>query len=467
MRVLSDHIAIVGMAGLFPGAPDLSAFWANILGKRCCISDHPAPEAQRVLDPESTEFNRLYTIRGGYLGDAATFDPLEHGVMPGSVEGGDPNHFLALRVAAGALDDAGLSEVDFPRERTDLILGHGTYVNPGNANWIQHGLTLDQTLDLVAQLAPQLTLEELDGYRTTLKAELPPLGPENIPTLIPNIITGRIANRLDLMGTNYIVDAACASSLIAVDHAVNHLLLNRCDVALAGGVLACMPLQGLMVFNQLQALSRKPALRPFDREADGTMLAEGVGVVVLKRLKDAERDGHRIYAVIRGVGVSSDGRSKGLMAPRKEGETLAIQRAYEAAVVEPQSVGLIEAHGTGIPLGDAAEIHALTDVFGRRNGKRPTCAVGSVKSGIGHCIAAAGVAGLIKAALALHTKILPPTVNCDEPHPDLELGGTPFYMNTETRPWIHGAAKTPRRAGVSAMGFGGINAHCVLEEWAP
>jgi acyl transferase domain-containing protein len=194
------------------------------------------------------------------------------------------------------------------------------------------------------------------------------------------------------------------------------------------------------------------------------MLGEGVGVLLLRRTKDAEREGNRIYAVLRGVGTASDGRAKGLLAPRLEGQELAIRRAYEAAGIDPQTVDLVEAHGTGIPLGDVTEIAALARVFGPRPGARPTCGVGTIKSMIGHCRSAAGIAGIIKTTLALYHKVLPPTLQCEEPNPDLHLSDTPFYINTETRPWIRPHGGTPRRAGVSAMGFGGINAHCVLEE---
>ncbi|HMP77420.1 MAG TPA: polyketide synthase [Kiritimatiellia bacterium] len=463
MKALQDDVAIIGMAGLFPGAPDVSAFWENILAARCCISEHPAPEAKRVLDPAPKEFSRVYTIRGGFLGPLATFDPLAYGVMPDSVTGGDPDHFLALRVAAEALADSGLKDEEIPRERTDVIVGHGTYINPGNVNWVQHGVVLDQTMDLLRQWSPGLPEAEYARLREALRAGLPPLAPQTLPSLIPNILAGRIANRLDLMGANYIIDAACASSLLAVDQSIKNLLLDRADLALVGGVQACVPLPALMVFTQLKALTRGEAPRPFSADADGTLLGEGVGFVVLKRLRDAQRDGNRIYAVIRGTGVASDGRAQGLLAPRLDGETLAIRRAYEAAQVEPRSVELIEAHGTGIALGDATEIRALRAIFGGRNGSGATCAVGSVKSMIGHCIPAAGMASLIKSTLALHHRILPPTLGCETPHPDLGLADTPFYLNTETRPWIHSGA-TPRRAGVSSMGFGGINTHCVLEE---
>jgi len=221
-----------------------------------------------------------------------------------------------------------------------------------------------------------------------------------------------------------------------------------------------------MLFCAIGAMSRQPELRPFDAAADGTMLGEGVGMMLLRRTKDAERDGSRIYAVVRGVGTSSDGRAKALLAPRLEGQALAIRRAYEAAEVDPRTVELVEAHGTGIPLGDVTEIGALSAVFGPREGPRATCGVGTIKSMIGHCRSAAGIAGMIKATLSVYHAILPPTLNCPTPNPDLNLGKTPFYINTETRPWARPRGGRPRRAGVSAMGFGGINAHCVLEQYA-
>jgi acyl transferase domain-containing protein len=284
-------------------------------------------------------------------------------------------------------------------------------------------------------------------------------------TIIPNLVAGRIANRFNLMGPNYIVDAACASSLVAIDHAVKDLLLDRCDMVLAGGAQGSLLVLELMLFCALDAMSRCPAPRPFDKDADGTVLGEGLGTLVLKRKRDAERDGDRIYCLIKGVGLASDGRARAIMAPRREGEALALRRAYENAGADPMSVELIEAHGTGIPVGDVTEIQALASVFGPRRGGVPSCAVGSVKSMIGHCRPAAGVAGIIKAALSLYHRVLPPTLNCDVPNPNLELETTPFYINTDTRPWIHPDAGPPRRAGVSAMGFGGINSHCVLEEY--
>lgn len=464
MKLLQDDIAIVGMGCLFAGACDLQTFWENIISGKSGIGDHPDPQAKFVLDPGSDDFERVYSTRGGFLGDQASFDPLRHGVMPNSVEGADPDHFLALRVAEEALADASLDTTPFASERTEVIIGHGTYVNPGIVNWIQHGVVLDQTIDLIRQLYPEMSEDEERELKSRLRASLPPITAQVVPALVPNIIAGRIANRFNLMGRNYVVDAACASSLIAVENASQDLLLGHCDLAIVGGVQGCVPVADLMLFARIGALSRHPELRPFDRDADGTMLGEGVGMVVLKRKKDAERQGDRIYALIKGIGVSSDGRGAGLLAPRVEGQTLALSRAYKQTGISPDTVGLIEAHGTGIPLGDQTEVISLTKVFGFRQGKWPRCALGSVKSMVGHCVPAAGIAGLIKATLALYHKVLPPTLNCDTPHAALELESTPFYIISDTRPWVHGRSASPRRAGVSAMGFGGINTHCILEE---
>jgi acyl transferase domain-containing protein/phosphopantetheinyl transferase len=462
---VSEPIAIVGMSCLFPGAPDVDSFWANILGKVDAVSD-PPPEAwdpDVYYDPSFEDTDKTYCRRGGYLGSLATFDPLEHGIPPVSV-GGEPDQWLALRVAKDALADTGWEEVpERVRARTGIVLGKGTYLNGGNAIAVQRGLVVGQTLEILRRLHPEYTDAHIGRLRDEMKQALPPLGPERVPGLIPNIVVGRIANRLDLMGPTYTVDAACASSLVAVDLAMRDLRDGTCDLALAGGSQVWMPVPTLSLFCQLGALSRTEQIRPFDAGADGTLLGEGIGMVVLKRLSDARRDGDRVYAAIRGVGVASDGRGVGVMAPRVEGETLALRRAYDAAGVSPRSVGLIEAHGTATPVGDVVEVEALTAVFGARDGALARCALGTVKSMISHTIPASGIAGIIKLALSLHHRVLPPTLHCDEPNPKLGLDRTPFYINTETRPWIHGGAE-PRRAGINAFGFGGINAHAVLEE---
>ncbi len=464
----SVDVAIVGMACLFPGAPDLETYWRNIVSLVDSITDPPPgmPELDRFYEPGSTDTDRIYCRRGGFLGALAEFDPLAHGVMPAAAQGGEPDQWLALKVAREAMADAGLGDDFAERGRTAVILGKGNYPNRGNLGGVQHGPVIDQTLAVLRALHPEYSPDDLRRIKDELQRQLPPFDADAVPGLIPNITAGRIANRLDLMGPSFTVDAACASSLIAVDMAARDLRSGRCDLALVGGVHVATPLLMLLSFCRLGALSRRQAIRPFDRAADGTLLGEGVGMVVLKRREDAVRDGHRIYAVIKAVGTSSDGRALSVTAPRLEGEVLALRRAYDQAGFGPETIGLIEAHGTGTPVGDATEIEALREVFGARGDRPRRCAIGSVKSMIGHLMPAAGIAGLIKAALALHHRVLPPTLHVDDPSPALRLDETPFYPNSRARPWIHSDPQTPRRAGVNSFGFGGINAHAILEEHA-
>ena len=464
-RIIREDIAIVGMSCLFAGSPDLDTYWKNIVSKADCISDPPADEWDPAMfyDPASKSNDRIYCKRGGYIGDLANFRPFDFGVMPITVEGGEPDQWLALRVAHEALADAGYPESPAEHERTEVILGKGTYVNRGNLTVGYHGMTIDYVLQVLRNLHPEYSDQELREIKQELKSGLPPFSADTAPALIGNIIAGRIANRLDLMGSSFTVDAACASALLAIEIGVRDLISRKCDLVLAGGANANAPLPTLSLFCQLGALSRQEQIRPFDKNADGTILGEGLGMIVLKRRADAERDGNRIYAFIKGVGIASDGRALHVMAPRVEGEELALRRAYEMAGFSPSTVGLIEAHGTATPVGDVVEVQALSRVFGERQGTLPSCALGSVKSMIGHTMPAAGIAGVIKTALALYHRVLPPSIHCEEPNPALNLHQTPFYVNTETRPWIHGAG-TPRRAGVNSFGFGGINGHVVLEE---
>ncbi|MFA6262792.1 MAG: type I polyketide synthase, partial [Bacteroidia bacterium] len=361
-----------------------------------------------------------------------------------------------------ALADAGYLGPEVDHNDTGVILGHSTYLHRGQVTVIQTDIVLDQTMELVKAAMPHLGETELAQMRAVLAKKIPPMNSDTAPGLVPNVMTGRIANRLNLKGPNYLVDAACSSSLLAVGAAIDELRAGRSRMMLAGGVNASLPADVTTIFTQLGALSARGKVRPFEAGSDGTLLGEGLGVVVLKRLGDALADGDRVYAVLRGVGQSSDGRGTGLLAPSQEGETLAIRRTYAAAGIDPATIGLVEAHGTGIPLGDKTEIASLKAAFGERNTPIGIKALGSVKSMISHCIPAAGVASLIKMSLALHHKVLPPTL-CNEVNPELGIDKTPFYVNTQTAPWIAQLGK-PRRAAVNAFGFGGTNSHAIVEQ---
>lgn len=460
-----DDVAIVGMSCVFPGADTPGQFWRNIVGKVDCVTDPPPDwQPEYYLDQTGKNPNPVYTGRGGYLGDLCRFNAAKYGIMPNSVEGAEPDHFIALRCAYEALADAGYPEIPINPDKTGVILGRGVYLNRGMAAWMLHGWLLDQTVDLLRQLEPHRSEQEFQTIRAELKKNIPPVTAETVPGLTHSILAGRIANRLDLKGPAYTVDAACASTLLAFMHGMNELHAGHCDAVIVGGVQVSTPGMVDMAFCFLDALSRSGKISPFSAQANGTLLGQGCGVLVLKRRRDAERDGNRIYALCKSIGMASDGKGTGLLAPRQGGQELSVRRAYEQAGLSPQTVELIEAHGTGIPLGDGTEIKSLTACFGPRQGELPTVAMGSVKSMISHLIPASGSASLIKTALALYHRQLPPTLHAEHPNPALGLDKTPFFLNTEPRPWIHGRTDAPRRAAVDAFGFGGINAHAVLEE---
>ncbi len=454
MSDTAGHTAIVGMAAVFPGAPDLDCYWRNIEAGVNAIADVPPAR----IDPAYFEGPDGFAVRrGGFIDDHALFDPTAFGIMPVAAAGAEPDQLLALQVAARALADAGLDGGVPAPERTGVILGRGGYLTPGMARLDQHVRTAEQLVTSLRQLVPGLDAGTLARVKDEFRRELGAVRPDSAIGLVPNLAASRIANRLDFAGPAYTVNAACASALVAVDQARAELLRGRCDLMIAGGVHLCHDVTFWSVFSQLGALSRGGRIRPFDRGADGLLIGEGVGLVVLERLDDALARGHRVYAVLRGSGIASDGRGASVMSPRVAGQVLALERAWSDAGIDPAEVGLIEAHGTATPAGDAAELKTLRQIFGEQVGGEPRAVLGSVKSMIGHTMPAAGAAGLIKAALAIHHRTLPPTLHCDDPNP--LLAATRFRTLAAAEPWDDGA----RRAGVNAFGFGGIDAHLVLE----
>ncbi|MBN2492203.1 MAG: acyltransferase domain-containing protein, partial [Planctomycetes bacterium] len=449
---------------MFPRARDLDTYWANIKNGVDAIEDVPpthwSVEDFHATDPKAPD--RTYGTRGGFL-EPVTFDPLEFGLTPRALESTDSTQLLGLLVAREALRDAGYGpgERAFDPDRVSVILG------------------VTGTLELVIPLGARLghpiwrrALREAgvdpavaqDVVRRISEAYVP-WQEDSFPGLLGNVAAGRIANRLDLRGTNCVVDAACASSLSAIHMGALELGAGRADLVVTGGLDTFNDVFMYMCFSKTPALSPRSDARPFDAEADGTILGEGLGVLVLRRREDAERDGDRIYAVIRGIGSSSDGRGGAIYEPTVAGQVRALRHAYRSAAIPPATVELLEAHGTGTKVGDAVEVRALAEVYGAAEREGAWCALGSVKSQIGHTKAAAGAAGLIKAALALHYKVLPPTIKVSRPAPGLAPGESPFYVNAAKRPWLPPEGH-PRRAAVSAFGFGGSNFHVVLEEHA-
>ncbi|MEJ5360227.1 MAG: beta-ketoacyl synthase N-terminal-like domain-containing protein, partial [Desulfobacterales bacterium] len=452
--------AIVGMGCFFPQSPGLKAYLRLLVNGRDAVGEVPPTHWSRedYFDPDPRARDRVYCARGGFL-TPVDFDPTAFGIPPALLEATDTSQLLALLAARAALADMGLP---YNPARTSVILGvTGTQelVIPlssrlGFPRW-RRALAAAGIPD---QTAAEVIRRISDSYVEWQE--------NSFPGLLGNVVAGRISNRLNLGGTNCVVDAACASSLAAVHMALLELDSGRCDLAITGGVDTLNDIFMHMCFAKTQVLSPTGDARPFSRQADGTVLGEGVGIVVLKRLEDAERDGNQIYAVLRGLGSSSDGRSQSIYAPRREGQVEALRAAYAEAGVEPATVGLIEAHGTGTRVGDRVEFEALCEVFKGAGAASGRCALGSVKSMIGHTKAAAGVAGLIKTALALHHRVLFPTLKAEDPDPALNVASSPFHLCGRARPWFS-RTDAPRRAGVSAFGFGGSNFHAVLEEHGP
>ncbi|HET6574678.1 MAG TPA: SDR family NAD(P)-dependent oxidoreductase [Fimbriiglobus sp.] len=525
-RDTATPLAIVGIGCLFPKADGLGGYWANVKHGVDCITAVPPThwDPEQYFDPDPKAPDRTYARRGGFL-SPVDFNPLEFGIAPRDIEATDTSQLLGLVAAKQALMDAGVVFADQKSEvrsqksevRSQKPEVRSQKSESDNASPLTSDLRL-LTSDFrppTSDLRPPTSVVDRDrvsvilGVTGTLELVIPlgarlghpkwrqamkdagipddaaedaaeriaesyvPWQENSFPGLLGNVVAGRIANRLDLGGTNCVVDAACASSLSAVHLAALELAAGRSDVVVTGGVDTFNDIFMFMCFSKTPALSPTGDAKPFDADGDGTALGEGLGVVVLKRLADAERDGDRIYAVIKAIGSSSDGKGTAIYAPNASGQRKAIRTAYQLAGVTPDTIELVEAHGTGTKVGDATEATALTEVFNAVSREaqpsakvRPWCAVGSVKSQIGHTKAAAGAASLIKAALALHYKVLPPTLKVTKPVEPLRAADSPFYVNTQARPWLP-RAEHPRRAALSAFGFGGSNFHAVLEEYRP
>ncbi|TAM25636.1 MAG: hypothetical protein EPN60_11870, partial [Nevskiaceae bacterium] len=443
-----SDIAIVGIGLVLPGADDAEQYWRNLLDQKSVIREVPESrwDWRLYFDENPKARDKIYSRWGGFL-DEIRFDPTRFGIPPKSMKSIDPAQILTLEAASRALADAGLAQGGYDRETTSIVLG----ASGGSG-------------DLGAQYALRA---ELPRYVENLTPEawdrLPEWTEESFAGTLLNVAAGRVANRLDFGGINCTVDAACASSLAAIAMAVQELETGSSSLVLAGGFDTTQSAYAFTAFAKTSALSPQRKARTFDQAADGIVISEGVAMVALKRLADAERDGDRIYAVIKAVAGSSDGKALGLTAPRSEGQVRALDRAYAKAGFAPATLGLVEAHGTGTPVGDLAEAQTICNALNRSGAAPKSVALGSVKTLLGHTKAAAGTAGLVKVALALYHRSLPPHHGVERPIAPLADAAAPVYLLKEPRPWLATPAH-PRRGAASAFGFGGTNFHVVLEE---
>ncbi|AHC27482.1 MULTISPECIES: type I polyketide synthase [Mycobacteriaceae] len=429
-----DGIAIIGMAGRFPDSPSVSALWQNLLAGRECITRFGPEELERPQGEAGDAQTRAHYVRArGVLEGVDEFDEEFFGLTPKEAAIVDPQQRLFLQAAWEAIEQSG-----HDAQRFDGPIGVFAGATT-SSYYLQNLLSRNDVTD--------------------------PLGP--IMVMLGNsndYVATRVSYKFDLKGPALNIQNACSTSLVAVCTAVQSLQTYQCDMALAGGVSIMLPQRRGYLHEEGSILAPDGHCRPFDRDAAGTVSSNGLGVVVLRRLRDAIEDGDTIYAVVKGSAVNNDGNAKvGFTAPSVDGHARVISMAQMLGGIDPATISYVEAHGTGTALGDPIEIAGLTQAF-RTGGAEENgfCAIGSVKSNIGHLDVAAGVAGLIKTSLALHHRVLPASINFESPNPKLGIESTPFFVNADQRRWPEGP--TPRRAGVSSFGLGGTNAHVVLEE---
>lgn len=437
MQDYSRTVAIVGIGALFPDAPNLEQYWDLIQSGRSAVREVPAGRwqvpAEEVLDPEIGKLDHLYTTRGCFLSQTPHLPELE---------GLDPLFHVLVTAGKKAFEDAQTKNLD--RSRIGVIIGNLALPSETSSllarNWLGRSFE-EQLLGTTSDPTPT---SPLNRYVAGLPA-------------------GILAQHLGLGGVTNTLDAACASSLYAIKLATDELLSGRVDAMLSGGLSRPDPLYTQMGFSQLRALSKRGICSPFDADGDGLLTGEGAGIFVLKRTADAVAAGDRIYGIIRAVGLSND-LGGSLLAPMSEGQLRAMQAAYKSAGWRPQDIDLVECHATGTPVGDAVEVASLKELW-QDVDTQQSCVIGSVKSNIGHLLTAAGAAALTKVLLAMQHKTLPPTANFKTSQPGMQLKQSPFRVLTNSEPWQRRGKDIPRRAAVSAFGFGGINAHLLVEEW--
>ena len=465
-------IAIVGVGAILPDAPNAAAFWQNVKSGRYSITEVEPDrwDPKLYYDPDPKVPDKTYSKIGGWVRDF-TWDPMKWhlAIPPRVVDAMDGAQKWAIACVREALLDYGHPERPLDFDRTAVILGNAMagekhYLTSFRIYFPEYARELAESPSFAALPEPvrrEITRELHDR----IGQHLPPVTEDSMPGELANCIAGRLANVFNFHGPNFVCDAACASAMAAISSGIEGLVQNEFDAVITGGIDRNMGAPTFVKFCKIGALSAT-GTRPYAQGADGFVMGEGAAIFLLKRLADAERNGDKIYAVLRGMGGSSDGKGKGITAPNPTGQRLAVERAWQNAGLSPATATLFEGHGTSTKVGDVVEVQGLADVINSAHLPPATVALGSVKSNIGHLKGAAGAAGLLKTALALRDKVLPPSIHCEHPNPDIDFAHSPLYVNTELKPW-----PTPkdgvRRAGLSAFGFGGTNFHAVIEEYIP
>jgi acyl transferase domain-containing protein/acyl carrier protein len=465
-------IAIVGVGTVLPDAPNVPAFWNNVKTGRYSISEVQPDrwDTSFYYDADHSAPDKTYSKIGGWVREY-TWDPMKWRlpIPPRVADAMDVAQKWAVACTREALEDYGYPKRPLDLDRTAVILGNAMagekhYRSSLRVFFPEYAHELTETAAF-ASLPAAVQHDISREFHDRMSHYLADITEDTMPGELANCMAGRVANLYNFHGPNFVCDAACASAMAAISSAAEGLIQNDFDVAVSGGVDRNMGAPTFVKFCKIGALSAT-GTRPYAEGADGFVMGEGSAIFILKRLADAERDQDKIYAVLRGIGGSSDGKGKGITAPNPIGQKFCIERAWQNAGLSPATATLIEGHGTSTRVGDVVEAQSMVDVLGSTNLPAHSIALGSVKSNIGHLKGAAGAAGMLKAALALHEKVLPPSLHCEHPSPDIDFAHSPLYVNTELKPWTVPNG-VPRRVGVSAFGFGGTNFHMVMEEHIP
>jgi PfaD family protein len=466
---LLEPVAVVGLGGILPDAEDVDAFWRNLIAGHYAIRDLPQDAPHRwpieiYYDPDPDASNKTASRIGAFAPEI-NFKPIQFRIPPHTAAHMDRAQKMALLAVRSAFADSGIDRSALDTTRVRVVIGTSV---PEMQDVSRPRLVFDEVMDALQSstvfsgLPEHVRAQIVAQAREVLDARYLAMTEDSLAGAIPNLVAGRVALCFDIRGGNVTLDAACASSLAAVDHAIKCLRLGEVDMVIAGGVDFAMSAASYVGFSKATALSSSGST-PFDSRADGFVMGEGAGILVLERLSDAKQGGRKIHAVIRGVGTSSDGNAKNITAPSVDGQVSAMRAALADSGIDPSSIGCIEAHGTSTVLGDVTEFQSLQRVFGAPGRTGPVY-LGSVKANIGHLKAAAGIAGLIKAILAVQSGQVPPMPRFESPADGVDLENSPFVINPRVVSWS-GRGLTPRRACVDSFGFGGVNYSAIVEQY--
>ncbi|MDR0958834.1 MAG: 4'-phosphopantetheinyl transferase superfamily protein [Propionibacteriaceae bacterium] len=450
-------VAIVGMSLVLPGASSVGAYWTNLANGYDAIKECPPDVIESFYfgAKDNSIIDRFYCAKGGFI-DLGITDPLRYGILPVAAEGADPDQIVSLMLTDMALADAGIMHKGISLKNACCIIGKGGFAGLPQLTSSEIIRSSQTVHSMIRNALPDLPEDVAEGIKRDYQTRFGRYGGDTVTSSMPNLVACGVANHFDMYGPAYTIDAACASSIVALEHGVRLLRNGSCDIAVIGGMHTAQSSVFWSAFNVMGALSHRETIAPFSKDADGLLIGQGAGFVICKMLDRAIQDEDRIYAVIRGVAVGSDGGGNNVLVTNADGQTRTVDAAWKDAGMDPKEIALIEAHGTGTPIGDGTELMAMTDYFGDQSHRKAY--IGSVKSMIGHTMPAAGIAGLIKTALALHHRQIPPTLHCERPLD--AFGRSRFNPAQELVDWE--AEGLPLIAGVNAFGFGGINAHAVV-----